>query len=298
MPAKLRQTGIEALGEMPSGTYFCHFSETKPDLLDVLVAHFQTGLGSGILASVLASAAVHITPPVMVVVEEDSPMREARRSDAGRTGSLPCWTAALRLALLMLALDLSSAVAQTAVKTARTIRVVMDNSYAPYSFQSDEGKLQGILIDQWQAWEKKTGIKVEIHAMDWVEALRRMRAGEFDVIDSIVETAERRDYFDFTPAYTPVEASIFFRKDISGITDLASLKGFPVGIKAGDQHADQLKVGGVATMILFQNSHAIIDAAKQRKIKVFVVDNPSALYLLNKAGIEGEFRHSAPRFRY
>src|SRR6266404_3594266 len=197
----------------------------------------------------------------------------------------------------MLAFNLPSAVAQPPVKTPRTIRVVMDNAYAPYSFQSDEGKWQGILIDQWQAWEKKTGIKAEIHPMDWAEALQRMRAGEFDVIDSIVETSERLDYFDFTPGYTPVEASIFFRKDISGITDLASLKGFPVGIQAGDQHADQLKAGGVATMILFQNSGAIIEAAKQRKINVFVVDNPSALYLLNKAGIEGEFRHSAPIFR-
>src|SRR3989442_1813303 len=137
----------------------------------------------------------------------------------------------------------------------------MDNAYAPYLFQSDEGKLQGILIDQWQAWEKKTGINVELHAMDWGEALRRMRAGEFDVIDCIVETAERRDYFDFTPAYTPVEASIFFRNDISGITDLASLKGFPVGVKAGDQHIDQLKANGVTTVIVFQNNYAIIQSA-------------------------------------
>ena len=202
-----------------------------------------------------------------------------------------------RLLFFLLALVSPGVVAQTAVETPRTIRVVMDNAYAPYSFQSDEGKLQGILIDQWQAWEKKTGIKVEIHAMDWGEALRRMRAGEFDVIDSIVETAERRDYFDFTPAYATIEASIYFRNDISGITDLASLKGFPVGVKTGDQHIDQLKANGVTTVILFQNNDAIIEAAKQHKINVFVVDDPSALYLLNKMGIEDEFRHSAPIFR-
>ena len=202
-----------------------------------------------------------------------------------------------RLLIFALALVSSGVVAQTAVETPRTIRVVMDNAYAPYSFQSDAGKLQGILIDQWQAWEKKTGIKVEIHAMDWGEALRRMRAGEFDVIDSIAETAERRDYFDFTPAYTPIEASIFFRKDISGISDLTSLKGFPVAVKAGDQHIDQLKANGVTTLILFPNNDAIIEAAKQRKINVFVVDDPSALYLLNKLGVDGEFRHSAPVFR-
>jgi PAS domain S-box-containing protein len=208
-----------------------------------------------------------------------------------KTGVIP------RLLIFSLALVAPCVAAQTPVNAPRTIRVVMDNYYAPYSFQSDEGKLQGILIDQWQAWEKKTGIKVEIHAMDWDEALRRMRAGEFDVIDSIVETPERRGYFDFTPAYTPIEASIFFRNDISGITDLASLKGFPVGVKAGDQHIDRLKENGVTTLILFQNNEAIIESAKQRKINVFVADDPSALYLLNKAGIEGEFRHSAPIFR-
>src|SRR6185503_5554118 len=156
-----------------------------------------------------------------------------------------------RILVLSLALVSTGAVVQAAVETPRTIRVVMDNAYAPYSFQSDEGKLQGILIDQWQAWEKKTGIKVEIHAMDWDEALRRMRAGEFDVIDCIVETADRRAYFDFTPAYATIEASIFFRNHISGITDFASLRGFPVGVKAGDQHVDTLKANGVTTVIPF-----------------------------------------------
>jgi PAS domain S-box-containing protein len=209
---------------------------------------------------------------------------------------LSCWVAGLRLALLMLALVSPSAVAQTTVETPRTIRVVMDNAYAPYSFQSGDGKLRGILVDQWQAWEKKTGIKVEVHALDWDEALRRMRVGEFDVIDSIVETPERRDYFDFTPTYAAIDVPIFFRNDISGITDLASLKGFPVGVKTGDQHIDRLKTSGVTTVIPFQNYDAMIAAAKQGKINVFVADDPSALYLLNKAGIEGEFRHSAPIF--
>lgn len=208
-------------------------------------------------------------------------------------------TVKTRWELLILSLMFlsSSVMAQTPGPTPRTIRVVMDNAYAPYSFQSDDGKLQGILIDQWQAWEKKTGIKVEIQSMDWGEAVRRTRAGEFDVIDSIVETPERRAYFDFTPTYTTVEASIYFRRDISGITDLASLKGFPVGVKIGDQHIDLLKANGVTTVIAFENNAAIVEAAKQHKINVFVVDDLSALYLLNKTGIEEDFRHSAPIFQ-
>ena len=165
-------------------------------------------------------------------------------------------------------------------------------------FRSEKGQLQGILIDQWRAWEKQTGIKVEVHAMDWdTQALRRMRAGEFDVIDCIFETAERRNYFDFAPAYARIETAIFFRNDISGITDLASLKGFPVGVKTGDQHIDILEANGVTTVVPFPNNDAIVDAARQHKINVFVVDAPSAVYLLNKLGIDDEFRHTAPIFR-
>jgi signal transduction histidine kinase len=199
-----------------------------------------------------------------------------------------------RLVVVALALAMTGAVAQTAAEKPRTIRVVMDNSYAPYVFRSDDGKLQGIVIDQWQAWERKTGIKVEIHAMDWSDALRRMRVGEFDVIDCIVETPERQNALDFTTAYATIEASIFFRDDISGITDLASLRGFPVGVKAGDQHIERLKENGVTTLIPFHNNEEIIEAAKRHRINVFVVDAPSALYLLNKMGIAAAFRHSVP----
>jgi PAS domain S-box-containing protein len=201
------------------------------------------------------------------------------------------------LAGLILASVSTGFPAPTAGETPRTIRVVMDNNYAPYSFRSDEGRLQGILIDQWRAWEKKTGSKVEIVALDWGEAVRRMRAGEFDVIDGIVETVERRGYFDFTPAYAKIEVPIFFRNDISGITDLASLKGFPVGVEIGDQHVYKLKAAGVTDLIPFQNFEEMIRAAKQHKINVFVADAPSALYLLHKAGIEAGFRQSAPIFQ-
>jgi signal transduction histidine kinase len=205
--------------------------------------------------------------------------------------------AALPLAVLVWAVAARGSTTETSAETPRPIRVVMDNAYAPFAFQSDEGRLQGILVDQWRAWEKKTGLKADIYAMDWGQALRRMRGGEFDVIDCIVETDERRKYFDFTTANTRVEASIYFRRPIAGITDLASLRGFPVAVKAGDQHVDQLEANGVTTVIRFQSNDAIIEAAKQHKVNVFVVDDPSALYLLNKAGLDEEFRHSAPIFR-
>lgn len=185
-----------------------------------------------------------------------------------------------------------SAVAEPA---ARTIRIVADNSHAPFSFESEDGALQGIAVDQWQAWERATGLETEIHAMDWPEALRLMSAGEFDVIEGIVATPTRGDSFDFTPAYATIETAIFFRGDAAGISNLESLKGFPVGVKSGAPHNDALAQHGVA-MVPFPNNRSLVEAARQHKINVFVTDAPSAIYLLNKLGIAGEFRYSPPIF--
>jgi DNA-binding CsgD family transcriptional regulator len=41
---RVRDTGLEAVGDVPWGSHFCVFYETKKDLLDVLVPYFNTGL--------------------------------------------------------------------------------------------------------------------------------------------------------------------------------------------------------------------------------------------------------------
>ena len=46
MTTQLRKTGISVIGDMPWGTLFCHFYETKEDLLDTLVLYFKVGLES------------------------------------------------------------------------------------------------------------------------------------------------------------------------------------------------------------------------------------------------------------
>src|SRR2546429_1890855 len=47
MTTALRNTGIESVGEMPWGTHFCHFYETRDDLLQTLLPFFKAGLERG-----------------------------------------------------------------------------------------------------------------------------------------------------------------------------------------------------------------------------------------------------------
>src|SRR6202166_5207161 len=45
--SEMRLTGIGAVGDVPWGTHFFLFYETKEDLLDALVPYFKAGLESG-----------------------------------------------------------------------------------------------------------------------------------------------------------------------------------------------------------------------------------------------------------
>lgn len=199
-----------------------------------------------------------------------------------------------RFMLLLMAASLSFAVPVLAEARPQSIKVVMDNNYPPYVFLDGAGKLQGILIDQWRLWEQKSGIRVDIRAMDWGKALSGMKAGEFDVIDTIFKTDERSGWLDFSQPYAKLEVPIFFEKNISGITGAASLKGFVVAAKSGDDAVDLLKRNGVENLVLYNSYEAVILAAKEHKVTVFVVDNPPAQYFLHKFGIIENYRRSNP----
>jgi len=184
--------------------------------------------------------------------------------------------------------------AEPGVKSARTLRVVMDNNYPPYVFVNSEGQVQGILADQWRLWQEKTGIRVEIVAADWTEALRDMKAGKYDVVDTAFKTEERKTWLDFGKPHARIEVAAYFDKAISAVTTADSLRGFAVAVKEGDAAIDLLRSRGVDNLVLFKSYEAIVQAARDHKVNVFVVDTPPALYFLYKYGLQLDFKASPP----
>ncbi|MGD0566551.1 MAG: PAS domain S-box protein, partial [Candidatus Goldiibacteriota bacterium] len=184
--------------------------------------------------------------------------------------------------------------ASTENSAIKSITVVCDDNYPPYVFREADGSLHGIVIDQWALWSKKTGIAVKINAMEWSEAQKTMLYGRADVIDTIFYNGERSVIYDFTPAYVSIEVPVFFNSEISGIFDMNSLKGFAIVVKKGDSCINVLKAHGVMILQEFPDYSSIISGAASGKIKIFCMDKPPALYLLNKAGIRSNFHMTPP----
>lgn len=190
-------------------------------------------------------------------------------------------------------LSSTKAYAESINNSISSIRIVMDDNYPPFSFKDNKGNLQGISIDQWKLFQEKTGIKTIITGMEWSKAYSSMINQEFDVIDTISYNVEREKIFDYTKAYATIDVPIFSQKNISGITNVASLKGFPVGAKKGDNSISLLKDNGVTNIIEYDTAEDVIKAAKEQKLAIFVLGKPPGLYYLYKLQIQGDFNYSS-----
>ncbi len=170
--------------------------------------------------------------------------------------------------------------------------VVSDDNYPPYIFRDAEGQLKGILPEQWALWSHKTGIKVDLRAMDWSAAQELMRQGQADVIDTIFRTPERERLYDFTPPYAEIKVPVYVHRNLGGIADVSSLRGFTIGVKSGDAVVSYLATQGISDLKLYPSYEAIVLAAKAREIKIFSVDQPAAIYFMYKHGLEEQFREA------
>lgn len=187
----------------------------------------------------------------------------------------------------------NSSYAYAAINKIGTINVVMDDNYPPFSFRDAKGDLQGITIDQWKEFERVTGIKVNITGMEWNKAFFSMKSGEFDVIDTISYNKDRTKIFDYSNPYATIDVPIFFQKNLSGIYNVDSLKGFVVGTKKSDNSINVLRQNGVNNIVEYNSAEAVVKAAKEHKIQIFVLGKYPALYYMYKFGIQDEFNYAS-----
>jgi PAS domain S-box-containing protein len=171
-----------------------------------------------------------------------------------------------------------------------SLTVAIDNDYPPYIYPAPGGGVQGILVDTWRLWEKKTGIPVALLPVDWSAAQDALRRGKADVIDTFFKNEAREKEYAFSKPYATIEVPIFVHKDLGGIRDLEALRGITVGVKRGDASVDFLTTRGILPLVTFDGYEALIRAAGDGRIKVFCVDKPPALHYLYKFGLENDFR--------
>lgn len=172
----------------------------------------------------------------------------------------------------------------------RELTVVADDNYPPYLFRDEQGNLRGYVADLWQRWSLRTGVRVNLTGSDWATAQAEFLAGKGQVIDTIFRSPERGEQYDFSPPYASIPVNIYVHRSIGGIVDAKSLRGFAVGVKAGDACSDRLTAQDVTGQVSFPSYGRLVEAAASGEIKVFCMDGPPADYLLYRADAHRQFR--------
>lgn len=174
----------------------------------------------------------------------------------------------------------------------KVLHVVSDENFPPYTYRNSDGGPEGLLIDRWRLWSRKTGVPVEFSLRPWAQALQALQSGEADVIDLIYRTPSREAQYDFSRPYADMPVGIFSHSDILGIHDTATLKGFLIGAQDGDACIEQLQAAGVRTIATYANYEQLIRAAQRQEVKVFCIDEGPARFYLYKLGVDTEFKQS------
>ncbi|WP_432734874.1 substrate-binding periplasmic protein [Maridesulfovibrio sp. FT414] len=172
------------------------------------------------------------------------------------------------------------------------IRFAYTSAGAPYCWEDNSGRMQGVFIDLLnEVFEKRMGIRTVHKGYPWSRAQRMVEKGEMDAFCTIA-TPIREKYADFCP--TPIlssEVLIVTWKDnpgksrILGLKSLDDLKGYRVITYRGNGFASTYK-GGSITQV--ENSIKALQLVAINRYDVFFDLGLHVKYYSRIAGVEND----------
>lgn len=174
--------------------------------------------------------------------------------------------------------------------TPKQITVVYSLDAVPFHFKNENDQAAGIIIDLWQTWSKKMGIKVIFKAAPWDETLKIVSSGIGDVHAGLFYTKERDRYLDYGVPLTKTDTHYFTHNAIPQVKSLEELAAYRVGVLEGDYVESFLKKRlPESSIVPFPDYNSIMEALKKGSLKVFAADTPTGLFYLQKQGLVSEF---------
>ncbi|MBR3623395.1 MAG: response regulator [Selenomonadaceae bacterium] len=103
----------------------------------------------------------------------------------------------------------------------RTIHVVADNDYAPYSYIDDDGNMQGLDVERMNELANRLNMNLDLKLMDWTSARKAFLLGEADVIMNFdADLVVNDNRFIATLPIAEKQYVVYGKKEVSSPLDL------------------------------------------------------------------------------
>ena len=134
---------------------------------------------------------------------------------------------------------------QWLIKHEGKIRYAPLPNYPPIDFIDSEGTHKGVTADYLRRIEQKLDFRfAKVQTKSWNEIIEKAKQGEIDVIGSIQNTPERREYLRFTKPYLEIPNVIIVKEEYHRPLTLEKMGGMKVVI-----------VKGYASVSFIKNNH-------------------------------------------
>ncbi len=168
-----------------------------------------------------------------------------------------------------------------------------------FHFKNKDGKADGLIIDIWRLWSKKTGIAVDFKAATWEETLKMVADGRADAHAGLFYSKERARFLEYGTSLTKTDTQFFVHKNLTGIKTLKDLTTYKVGVLAGDFVEGFLKKKlPPENIVSFESYEAMMEALRKGSLYVFAADTPTGVFHLQKAGLGYVFEAPASKPLY
>ena len=171
------------------------------------------------------------------------------------------------------------------IKKAGTIKVGLEGTYPPFSFQDESGKLTGFEVEFSEALAKELGVKVQLQATPWAGILAALESKRLDVvINQVTISEERKKKYDFSEPYTVSGIQALVQKKDAGKFKTADdLKGAKVGVGLGTNYEQWLKENVPGAIVkTYDDDPTKYQDLRVGRIDAILVDRLAALELLSK----------------
>ncbi|WP_200284169.1 transporter substrate-binding domain-containing protein [Rhabdochromatium marinum] len=172
------------------------------------------------------------------------------------------------------------------------IRVQNEQDYPPYDFV-DNGQPAGFSIDYLRLIAARTGLEFEfISSLSWAELLARARAGEIDVLHSLLETPTRREFLAFTRAYVKDYLALVVPAG-SLIQNFDDLRGKRVSVLKGGAAASAIaREHPEVELVAYASTRALLKAVVYGEVAAGLISQAVGTYIAEQELLPAlEYRH-------
>jgi len=173
------------------------------------------------------------------------------------------------------------------VKEKGELRVGLEGTYPPFSFQDERGKLTGFEVEFAEQLAQHLGVKAKLQPTKWDGMLASLDSKRIDVvINQVTISDERKKKYDFSTPYTISGVQALTMKAKAGtISKPEDLAGKKVGVDLGSNYEQWLRdnVKGV-DIRTYDDDPTKYQDLRSGRLDAILVDRLAALDLVKKTG--------------